>query len=220
MEHPVLTRIRRESFSVLGWFEPLADDKAARHAKFVILIGNAGPDMFRRFERERNPQSDLMDDWTRSVVDELARDVDATAVYPFDKPHQPFLTWARLSGAGYVSPLGLNIHPTYGLWHAFRAALLFPVVFDLPRHASGAHPCESCAAKPCLTACPASAFDGTSYNVARCGTFLNTEAGQDCMTGGCQARLACPVGKNYLYAPQQIDFHMRAFRKARQESMA
>ena len=47
-------------------------------------------------------------------------------------PPWPFLTWARRGGAGHVSPLGLNIHPTYGLWHAYRAALLFPVEFDIP----------------------------------------------------------------------------------------
>ena len=107
-----------------------------------------------------------MDDWTREPSGGLAGDLVGRAVYPFDMdPPLPFLTWARRGGAGHVSPLGLNIHPTYGLWHAYRAALLFPVAFDMPPQSPGAHPCETCADKPCLSACPVSAFDGTRYDV-------------------------------------------------------
>ena len=132
MEHLVLTAIRRAAFVPIGWFAPTVEDRVPGEARFVILIGNAGPDMFRRFARERDPARDTMDDWTREVVSNLARGLDASPVFPFDTPPLPFLTWARRAGAGHVSPLGLNIHPTYGLWHAYRAALLFPVAFDLP----------------------------------------------------------------------------------------
>ncbi|NMD08240.1 MAG: hypothetical protein GYA66_09705, partial [Phyllobacteriaceae bacterium] len=141
------------------------------------------------------------------------------AAYPFDLPPLPFLTWARKAQAGHTSPLGLNIHPTYGLWHAYRAALLFPVAFDLPRHSSGAHPCESCVQKPCLSACPVSAFDGSSYDVAACGRHVLSEVGETCMTGGCLARRACPVGKAYTYQPAQMQFHMRAFAEARKKDV-
>jgi epoxyqueuosine reductase QueG len=124
-------------------------------ARFVILIGNAGPDMFRRFARERDPERDRMDDWTRDVVSLLAKDLDAKAVYPFDmNPPWPFLAWARRGGAGHVSPLGLDVHPTFGLWHAYRAALLFPVEFDIAVQRPGPAPCEGCAEKPCLSALP------------------------------------------------------------------
>lgn len=212
MDHPILTAIRRASFVPLGWFAPTPDDKVPDAARFVILIGNAGPDMFRRFARERDPMRDKMDDWTRSAVSSLAADLDAQAVYPFDmSPPWPFLTWARRGGAGHVSPLGLNIHPVYGLWHAYRAALLFPVVFDLPRPSAGAHPCETCAAKPCLTACPVAAFDGSRYDVEACAAHVKSEAGRPCAARGCLARHACPVGQAYAYAPAQAQFHMRAF---------
>lgn len=219
MEHPILTAIRRAGFTPLGWFAPRPGDKTPEGARFVILIGNAGPDMFRRFARERDPYRHTLDGWTRDVVQSLARDLDADAVYPFEMdPPWPFLSWARRGGAGHVSPLGLNIHPTYGLWHAYRAALLFPVAFDLPWQSAGHHPCEACAAKPCLTACPVRAFDGTSYDVPACARHLETEAGKSCMSRGCLARHACPVGQGFAYAPAQAEFHMRAFRKARQEA--
>jgi ferredoxin len=208
VEHPILNHIRRETFTPLGWFAPLN----MAGTKQVILIGNVGPDMFKRFARSGAP---TMDEWTKVVVDKLAEDLGAKALYPFDKPAHPFLTWARLAGAGFISPLGLNIHPLYGLWHAYRAALLFPVEFDLPKSNLGNSPCESCADKPCLTACPVNAFDGSNYNLAACGTHIKSEAGQTCMQGGCLARAACPVGKSYQYSQQQTQFHMKAFRALR-----
>jgi len=219
MEHPVLTTIRRAGFTPLGWFSPAAEDRVPNGARFVILIGNSGPDMFRRFARDRDPSQHTMDEWTRDVVSVLARDLDAQAVYPFDMdPPWPFLTWARRGGAGHVSPLGLNIHATYGLWHAYRAALLFPVAFDLPEASVGAHPCEACTEKPCLTACPVEAFDDKAYNDAACARHLGSRAGATCMSGGCLARHACPVGQAYAYAPAQAEFHMRAFVLARKEA--
>lgn len=216
MEHPVLNAIRRASFTPLGWFAPDKGDRVPGTTRFVILIGNAGPEMFRRFARERDPSRDTLDDWTRDVVDVLARDLDATAAYPFDvSPPHPFLTWARRGGAGHISPLGLNIHPTYGLWHAYRAALLFPVAFDLPSPKAGPHPCDVCAGRPCLKACPVSAFDGSAYDVDACAGHVASQSGQPCMTLGCLARHACPVGQGFAYAEAQTGFHMRAFLKAR-----
>jgi hypothetical protein len=218
MEHPVLTSIRRAGFLPFGWFTPKEEDGVGASAKFVILIGNAGPDMFRRFARERDPSKDMIDDWTREVVSELADDLQATAIFPFGEPAYPFLTWAKRSGAGHTSPLGLNIHATYGLWHAYRAALLFPVEFDLPKQSAGLHPCESCADKPCLSACPVGAFSGTSYDVESCAAHVGSPAGIDCLDNGCKARRACPIGKSFTYHPYQAQFFMRAFVEARRKS--
>ncbi len=220
MQHPVLASILRASFTPLGWFEPRAEDNVPGGARFVILIGNAGPAMFARFARERDPATSLIDDWTRETAGSLAAQLSAEAIYPFDKPYHPFLTWARRAGGGHVSPLGLNIHPRYGLWHAYRAALLFPVAFDLPQPSQSAHPCESCAAKPCLSACPVQAFDGESYNVSACGQHLLSGSGTACMQGGCLSRLSCPVGTEYTYAPTQRQFFMKAFRHARASEQA
>lgn len=217
MEHPILNAIRRAAFTPLGWFLPGPEDRVPDGSRFVILIGNAGPDMFRRFGCERDPVRDRMDDWTRDTVERLAADLDARACYPFEmNPPWPFLTWARRAGAGHVSPLGLNIHPVYGLWHAYRAALLFSVAFDIPAHKAGQSPCETCVVKPCLTGCPVRAFDGSLYDVQACAAHLRSPDGQNCMTRGCLARHACPVGQGYAYAPAQAEFHMRSFLAARE----
>ena len=127
----------------------------------------------------------------------------------------PFLTWGRRAQCGHLSPLGLNIHPVYGLWHAFRAALLFDQDPGLPAIAAAPSPCDSCIGKPCLTACPVGAFAPDGYDVAACAEHLMAPAGGECMDGGCLARRACPVGTAYRYAPDQMRFHMVAFRRAR-----
>jgi hypothetical protein len=215
MEHPVLAAIRRASFTPFGWFRPGNGDRMPGGASFAILIGNAGPAMFERFARECDPNHDTLDDWTRVAVNALAHDLSATAIFPFDQPFPPMLTWARKAGAGHVSPLGLNIHPAYGLWHAFRAALLFPAAIDLPPQQASAHPCESCESKPCLTACPVGAFTPGNYDTMACAGHVASDAGSACMNGGCLARHACPVGQDFAYAPAQARFHMRKFLEAR-----
>ncbi len=184
----------------------------------VVLIGNAGPAMFDRFARERDPERDLLDAWTRDCVDELAIELGARAVYPFDTPPLPFLTWARRGGGGHVSPLGLNIHPQFGLWHAYRAALLFGADPGLPPQPTSVSPCTDCLGRPCLSACPAHAFDGSRYDVGACAGHVHSTAGRPCATAGCLARHACPVGQAYAYRPAQAAFHMKAFITARVRS--
>jgi hypothetical protein len=218
-EHPILECVGDAGFVPLGWFSPGDDDGVPQNEgaspAAVLLIGNAGPAMFTRFAGERDPLEDSLDDWTRAVVDTLAERCQASALYPFDKPPLPFLTWARRAQCGHVSPLGLNIHPIYGLWHAFRAALLFDRDPGLPAIAAGPSPCDSCIGRPCLTACPVGAFSPDGYDVAACAGHLMAPAGGECMDGGCLARRACPVGTAYRYAPDQMRFHMVAFRRAR-----
>jgi epoxyqueuosine reductase QueG len=214
MGHAILAAIARASFTPLGWFAPGPEDGVPGGAGFVILIGNAGRAMFRRFAKNRDPRTESLDAWTREAVGALAEELEAEAAFPFDKPALPFLAWARRAGAGFASPLGMNIHPTYGLWHAFRAALLFPAAIDLPEQPAGRHPCEGCA-RPCLTACPVGAFTGAAYDVSACARHIAAPEGAGCMAGGCLARRACPVGQTYVYAPAQAHFHMRAFLAAR-----
>jgi epoxyqueuosine reductase QueG len=212
VEHPVLVAIQHASFMPLAWFPARPNDELPNEAKFTILIGNAGPAMFRRFQLERRHGPQPLDEWCRTAVNRLASTLDAHAVFPFDKPYLPFLTWARRGGAGHISPLGLNIHPVYGLWHAYRAALLFPVELDLPVPKPGLHPCDVCEAKPCLNACPVSAFGSAGYDAARCVDHLSRPEGEACMSMGCMARRACPIGSGFAYQPAQAQFHMQAFR--------
>jgi hypothetical protein len=207
--------IRSASFEPLGWLEH--SPEAGFDGSCLLLVGNAGPAMYERFAAQRDRAHDKMDDWTREVLAPLATQLGAQAVFPFDVPHPPFLRWARAARAGFTSPLGLNIRADFGLWHAFRAAFIFKNNLTIPACEDGAQvpPCETCADKPCLTACPVSAFSGTAYDVAACAGHLGSPQGAPCRSDGCLARLACPIAPGYRYAPGQMRFHMVAFMQAR-----
>ncbi len=213
--------IRHAGFEPLGSFLAAAGDDipqalAGVPARQVLVIGNAGPAMFRRFQAERDPNEDLLDDWCRDVLAPLATTCNARAVFPFDKPFLPFVSWARRAGCGFSSPLGMNIHPVYGLWHAFRAAFLFDrIAVPVQTGDDSVHPCDTCADKPCLSVCPVNAFSPGRYDVEACTAHLRGNTAPLCSQYGCAARVACPVGQEFQYTQDQIRFHMAAFIRAR-----
>lgn len=191
---------------------PLADGRTART---VFLVGNAGPALWRVFAASAEARDALphpLNRWTRRQVGGAAALAGGAALYPFDAdPPWPFQRWARRAEPVHPSPIGLLIHPEYGLWHAYRAAILLADKLDLPPPAPAASPCEACPDKPCLSTCPVGAFSKAGYAIGACLNHLEVPAGEDCMETGCRARRACPVGATYRQEPAQAGFHMRAF---------
>ncbi len=204
-----------------GGFHPGPDDGVPAGAATVVLVGNAGPGMWAAFTAAGGPDApdsppgpNRLDDWVRRVVTEIARDLGARALFPFDVPYLPFQRWAQRCEPVHPSPIGPLIHPRFGLWHAYRGALAFTEAFPLPPVEPARSPCETCDDRPCLSACPVDAFqatDGVAYDVPACVAHLQSPAGDDCLGRGCLARRACPVGTDYLYAPDQARLHMEAF---------
>lgn len=84
----------------------------------------------------------------------------------------------------HQSPIGLLIHPEWGLWHAYRGALALPDRIELPTLAQSVLPCSSCARKPCLSSCPVQAFRPGSFDVEACVDFVLSAAGSDCREHG------------------------------------
>ena len=199
-----------------GAFHPGAEDDAPDGTGTILLAGNAGPGMWDAFAAAGRVGPDALDAWSRAVLEAVARRFEAAALFPFGgPPYLPFQRWAMKAEPLAPSPLGIVIHPDYGLWHGYRGALAFAGRRELPPRDDRASPCESCADRPCLSACPVSAFDGTRYDVPACADYLRTGDGADCMTRACLARRACPVGLEYVYQPAQAEFHMTAFLAAR-----
>lgn len=199
-----------------GAFHPGSDDGVPQLAanapvSTVVLTGNAGPRMWRAFDAARAGGAMTLDEWSMRVLTELAMRLGARAVFPFHRPYLPFQRWAMRAEACHPSPLGLLIHPDYGVWHGYRGALLFAAAIELRPPDHRVSPCASCADHPCLSACPAEAFDGTTYDVPACARHLAGEPEPACMGIGCQARHACPIGRDYRYTPEQARFHMQSF---------
>ncbi|HET8727788.1 MAG TPA: hypothetical protein VFO41_09780, partial [Alphaproteobacteria bacterium] len=172
------------------------------------------PAMWRAFSAspEIAKEEAPLDAWTRRVLTGIAAATGALALFPFDgPPHLPFQRWARRAEPVHASPLGILIHPEHGLWHAYRGALAFATTHPLPPREARPNPCDACAGRPCLSACPVGAFVDGRYDVDACAQHLAGPAGADCLELGCRARRACPVGRDAAYAPEQAGFHMRAF---------
>jgi hypothetical protein len=208
-----------------GAFHPEASDGVppcpSGPARTVVMLGNAGPAMWRAFSAACDTERELLDDWSKRVVGELAAALGGTAHFPFTRPHLPFQRWAMRAEPMRPSPLGILIHPDYGLWHGYRGALAFTERLEIPAPTVRTHPCDSCADKPCLSTCPVGAFStDRGYDVPTCVAHIDTEAGRDCLDLGCRARRACPVGRAYRYEPAQAHFHMRAFLNARRKPSA
>ena len=194
-----------------------------RPAGTLVPVGNAGPAMWHAFAEApefANGGPDALDRWSARVLKDLAAELVATALFPFGgPPYLPFVAWAKRAGPVAESPLGILVHPDFGLWHAYRGALAFAGRVALPPRDERPRPCDDCAGKPCLSACPVGAFTGSSYDVPACVKHISTPAGADCMDLGCRARRACPVGQDHAYVSAQARFHMDAFRRARQRDM-
>jgi ferredoxin len=185
----------------------------------IVLIGVAGREGWAAFAEtpeRRDGAADPLDRWSRRVIDRLAVLCGGRALYPFGgPPYWPFQQWATRAEPVAPSPLGLLVHPEYGLWHSYRGALAFEEALAIPSFEAQPSPCLSCAAQPCLSACPVRAFSIDGYDIARCAAHLRSDSGRDCMEEGCLARRACPVGAGYRPSPEEAGFHMRAFLTAR-----
>jgi hypothetical protein len=206
-----------------GGFTVLPEDlmpgmRGGEAAATVLMVCNAGPQMWLAFSASPEASDGLahpLNRWTQRQLDAIAAAAGGLALYPFDAtPVWPFQRWAARAEPVHSSPLGLLIHPQYGLWHAYRAAIVLGARLPLPAFVPVASPCVSCADQPCLNTCPVGAFSASGYDVAACSSHLNHPEGADCLQGGCLARRACPVGPEYQQMAAQNGFHMRAFLQA------
>jgi hypothetical protein len=217
----VFSAIERAGLAARGVFRLAGSERAGALAQVrtVVLVGVAGRrgwNAFAASPEAKDGGADPLDRFSRRVIDALGADLGAVALFPFGgPPHWPFQQWARRAEPVYPSPIGVLIHPTYGLWHSYRGAVGFPEALDVQAFEASASPCDSCRERPCLSACPVGAFSADGYDVGACATHLRSVAGGDCMTGGCLARRACPVGAEHRHAPDHAAFTMRAFLRAR-----
>lgn len=187
--------------------------------KSLILVGNAGPLFWERFQDERPdkdaPISNPMDVWTRSILTPIAKKMAMEVVFPFEgPPFLPFGSWSHMTGSLFPSPSIPNIHPLFGTWYGLRGAFLSRVPYEsasAQTHQSDTSPCVTCEDKPCLQACPVDALNHEYYDFESCLRFISSRESYPCLTHGCRARHACPIGQDYIYEPAQAEFHMGGF---------
>lgn len=199
-----------------------------QQAQALLLVGHGGSTLWPEFSNSpeySDGEDHALDRWSQRVASTISSRFDMQAVYPFTgPPYQPFLSWAQRAERQAVLPsrIGLSLHPVFGLWHAYRFALLSPVyVAQFQQKLKQSEPdelsphCVSCETSACLTACPVNAFSARGYDVRACVGYLNATPDAACHTVGCLARKACPIGSDYQYESDHAAFHMKAFIKAR-----
>ena len=204
----------KHHLSIMGGFHPTPEDQTPDGCQTLILLGPHASSFWPAFKAAPEAQdgaANPMDRWSQRVIGGWSRELGAEALYPFGPPpYLPFFSWALRTGRIHASPIMLLVHDTVGLFVSFRGALALRQRIALPRAPES--PCLSCHRQPCKIACPVGALTAEGYDVPGCKSYLDTPAGQDCMTAGCAARRACPVSQAYPRLPAHSAFHMTAFK--------
>lgn len=213
-------RLSRSGLALRGGFD-FDDGEASpplhsgKPSKAVILIGNIGGAFWPHFKLWRDNQpADLknpLDSWSRAVIEQASAGLGATFISPSDKPFMPFQQWAMRAEGLRPSPLGILMHPRWGLWHAYRGALLFDRPLGLAEPGQIEHLCDSCVGKPCVRACPVYAYTADRFDHTACLDHVRGAKGAACRTGGCLDRNACPYSDGYRYPIDMQAFVMRAY---------
>ena len=203
----------REVGLVVSAVTPLTEqDGFDGHFKSIALLSPDPTSFWTAFKSSTEAQDghpDPIDRWSRDKVTRIAAEVGGLAAFPFDgPPYLPFSAWARRAGTAWQSPSDLLVHAVHGLWISFRGAVALPSPAE--HTAAEESPCESCP-RPCLSACPVGAFTPGGFDYEACLGHVRSEAGHDCVTHGCRARRACPVGQDMAPPNAQLRSHMTAF---------
>jgi hypothetical protein len=216
----IAAALARDGLILRGGFT-IADGEAATPglsdatAKSVLLVGQAGVAPWPHFLRWREIQpqaiANPLDTWSRHVIGAVAEKFGARAVSPSDRPYLPFQQWAMRAEGLRPSPLGILMHPQYGLWHAYRGALLFEDEISVQPAEAVIHLCDACVEKPCMKSCPVDAYSAKGFAYQSCLAHVRGPNGEPCRSGGCLDRNACPYGTAYRYPADVQAFHMAAF---------
>lgn len=176
----------------------------------LLLTAHGGTRLWSRLTPAHWQTADPIDNYSLSVTNKfLTRYLGSPPhqiLYPHPHLSFPLAALGELAGWGRPSPLGLGIHPEYGLWYAYRTAVA--ITADLPTPPlppPPPHPCHTCADKPCTTTCPVVAVQHDQFAVMTCVTH-RTAPHSSC-AHRCLARLACPVAPQHRYTDDQIRYH-------------
>lgn len=192
--------------------EQFPADAAGQH---LLLVGHGGRALWENlqawpaFAHTADPIDQYTITHTERFLAEFAGNPPVKWLYPHNDTAVtvPLQKLGALAGWSYPSPLGLGIHPEFGIWFAYRAALLVDAAWAERVSAPQASPCEACVARPCLSACPAGATHPQTFDGIACADHRLRPASSCAAT--CHARLACPFFTAHRYSAKQMAYHYR-----------
>ena len=181
----------------------------AAHFNELLIFASVGSTLWRRL-----PSMDVDDPIDRFSVDVVLDYLSRIncgrhdLLYPVADTFVDLRELGHRAGWHHNSRLGIGINARVGTWFAYRVVVLADTrLADAgPGEPDSGAPCESCADKPCVTACPAGAVQVSGeFDLDACGSH-RLEKNSRCATT-CLARLACPVGTSQRYDADQIHYH-------------
>lgn len=151
-----------------------------------------------------DPIDSLSKKLTHRFCTEFIQDPAYQLLFPSDLSI-PLQRIGALLGWGQVSPLGVGISGEYGLWFAYRSAFLTHVALPVSENTPPLSPCDVCVDKPCISHCPAAAVSvDNAFDISACFNFRLRDH-SPCLDR-CVARMACPVGVQYQYPLEMIQY--------------
>ena len=186
--------------------------------KRLVLMGNGGGTFWDTLQKQGRETHHLFDDFSIRLAEQWAERFLKTPfirLYPHTDILIPLQQLGDLAQWCHPSPLGSSVSPRFGPWFAYRVALVTTADLPLKKEHSQPSPCDTCSAKPCMSACPVQAVQGIGrFQIKPCLTQRLTD-GSTC-EDRCLSRLACPVAPEHRYSMAQIRHHYtfgRAFLK-------
>ena len=179
----------------------------------LLLVGNRGQELWTAMgtvgaKTGDNPVDTWVDSALQAAVAGPLAPLGPSIAWPGVDGVAPVSILAMAAHWGRPSPLGLFIHPSYGLWVAIRGVTLLSQSVPERLEADEPHPCDECD-EPCLPACPASALSAAAAPDVRLSFAERLRPGAPC-EARCLARGACPVGTTWRPGAEQQAHHQRA----------
>lgn len=189
----------------------LAPEVLARYPR-VVLIGHGGRVFWEALTTRGLHGSDPVDTFvSEQMCNWLERQPGSPAwklVFPGTAP-VGLQALGAVAGWHHPSPFWVGVQAGWGSWFAYRAVALVAEPWPLTPPWRAASPCLTCAAQPCVSACPPQALSG-GWGPPGAGLPMCVDhrlgAGSSC-ADRCLARQACPVGTEHRYTDGQQAYH-------------
>lgn len=185
----------------------------------LIVIGHLGEKLWScvkqsQFILEDNP----IDDFSVQAVRNYFNSYYPNHKYKILYPSEDIIGLQQLgvhAGWHHASPFGVGINEKWGTWFAYRVVVLTNTNFLSTKTFESHSPCIDCKDQPCISECPAGALDMKELNFNLCIDYRKHK-GSKCKNT-CLSRISCPVGSDYRYTQEQVDYHYGISRKTIEE---
>lgn len=153
--------------------------------KTLCLIGSGGISLWENLPHPLDATTNPIDNFTQNKMQEFAKKTlndEIEILYPNEHFTMPLQKIGRAMNLCTQSPIGIDIHPHFGLWFAFRGVFLTSAKIPIITMENKSSLCDSCSQKPCLHS-------------------LDLKI----------SRLNCPINE-HRYTSFQIDYHQDALK--------